>query len=533
MPVSEENRLANPRGPTLACLLALLAAAGILFWRSPFQASHLGITPDSVEYATAGYRLAHGQGCGLEIEGKGLPSRYPPWFSVFAAAPAYRLLGDEPGNPVVSVLLLSLLGVAAAWGVGLRAAGMPGAVVSAGMVMALPLYRLYAGEIMTDAPGAALMLACLFLYLRARAQPGDRTGWEWPAAGLALALATAFRAPLAALAVPFAIFGLRSPGAARWKRLSCLAIPLAALFVANAFYNRAVFGSASRTGYNFWCGVPFDYPHLAFSAAFVPANLRAAQAAWLLFPGLVAVAALVFLVRRERAAAPDRERPLAGIGAFGLLSLLPLFALHLFYFFPDPRLFLPIQVWVAVAAAACLSVPLRIVRPSAAVAAAAAVLLAAGLFRMHESREVPWRRLGADRIRLRTPADAVVLSGLDPVYLNLVLGPDNRRRVVPLSREVEFASKVITPMKVVAPDPYPVSAWDHRCRGLLAGGAQEAVAVVVAEQSDLVRRWLKEGKAVYLDLTSLQPADREVIHRLETEFTLQEVEPGLHLIRPR
>ena len=108
-------------GKTLALwILALLvmASAVVVLYRSPRSASDLATVPDSVEYAVAAHHLVTAGQYKIVVNGHDVPPRYPPWFSLFFVAPAYLLLGPEPGNAIFPVTMLGAIGILIAFCLG-------------------------------------------------------------------------------------------------------------------------------------------------------------------------------------------------------------------------------------------------------------------------------------------------------------------------------------------------------------------------------------------------------------------------------
>ena len=167
----------------------LLFAAAASFYRSPYNASNFTLIPDSVEYASGGFNIADAGRYKIEINGKQLPPRYPPWFSLLIAAPSYLIAGDEPGNPIYAVLLFALIGVVAAYSIGTQMFGIGGGVLLASIIMASPLYRHYAREVMADVPACALMLLACALYLRITSGRYTTARLTWLSAGITIAFA--------------------------------------------------------------------------------------------------------------------------------------------------------------------------------------------------------------------------------------------------------------------------------------------------------------------------------------------------------
>src|ERR1043166_5852781 len=101
-------------------LLALLLIAAVWFYRTPYSASNLEVPPDTVEYALAPLEfLEHGH-YDIIVEGRPLPPRYPPWFSMLIISPAYVLFGHDPGNAILPVTAMAVAGVGFAWAIGRR-----------------------------------------------------------------------------------------------------------------------------------------------------------------------------------------------------------------------------------------------------------------------------------------------------------------------------------------------------------------------------------------------------------------------------
>ena len=86
------NRIRQLLASDAAIFALILISAITVLYRSAFNASNFEISPDPIEYASAGYHLAaEGHYC-ITMNGRSFPPRYPPWFSLLVAAPAYKLL---------------------------------------------------------------------------------------------------------------------------------------------------------------------------------------------------------------------------------------------------------------------------------------------------------------------------------------------------------------------------------------------------------------------------------------------------------
>ena len=523
MRLVDKDTAKPPKERWIAVLAAALLVLGgsLLFFRGAFDASNCDFNPDSVEYASAGRNLVDHGRCEITLAGHGFPSRYPPWFSTLVAAPAYLVFGREPGNPVYAVLAFALFGLLAAFWVGRRLGGTWGGVASATGLALLPTFALYARQILADVPSTTLALVAAGSYLRLREREAGQA-WYW-LSGAAAALATGFRPLGGFLVLPAVMAILMTRPAHRGRRLIALLLPVVVVIVGNAVFNARTFGSPLRTGYSFWCSVPYDYTALTFSGSYVLQNLRSM---WTTGLPILVVAAVAIGLLRGKTGGPDAapiQLRLRYLAEFALYSFVPLLGFHFFYFFSADRFFLPILAVALVAAGGALGswIPRRWERLALLIPL---LLVICGAYaRLTKPPDAPFRRLGVERIRRLTPVGSTILTGLDPVYTAFILGADDSREIIPLSRDVEYASKLITPRRIPAPDPPPRGPFDHRCAGLVKAGAHEAVEIVVAERPALIAERLQAGRAVFLDATFVQPGDVAAIRALQASFTLEKV----------
>ncbi len=489
----------------------LLLAAGLLLFRTPFAASDLSITPDSVEYSAGALSLATTGTYELTIQDQVHPPRYPPWFSLVFLAPAYCLAGTEPGNAVFSILVCSLLGLFAAWRIGHVFSGPWGAFCATAGLLLVPAYQFYSREIMSDVPCTALVLLLALVYLRLRAGPARPVSLFW-AAGLLVALCTAVRPTSLGAVIPFIILALRPVS---YPKLLAALSPLLVIGSLTLWYNQATFGSF-RNGYQYWCPVPCDFMTLTFSLSYIRSNIPVMLSSGLpLWGGLIV---LLWLFLRKRNTEPEAGSAFSrAMAEFTAAAGLPLLAFHTVFFFPEERFFLPLLALLAVWAGSLLGRCLKHLPVSRVVGLQLAVLLLAGLVRQLGT-EPPPRRTGIEAIRRQTPTNAVIVSALDPVYLDIMLGGSGRK-FIPLSRRVEYASKLVAPFKITRPNPPPVSWGDHRSRGMRAGGARDVVSSTADENPEEITQWLRQGLPVFLDTCDLTGVDKRTLDKLEKDFT--------------
>ncbi len=94
------------RTRTVFALILLLGISAISLFVPAYTASNLGIVPDSVEYATAAWRLVNEGRYVITINGEAYPPRYPPGFALVALAPAW-CTSSATSNVGVSSLNMS------------------------------------------------------------------------------------------------------------------------------------------------------------------------------------------------------------------------------------------------------------------------------------------------------------------------------------------------------------------------------------------------------------------------------------------
>ena len=482
--------------------ILLLWLGSIILFRTPYNASNMEIFPDSVEYAVGAQHLASMDGYHMQVGGRNLPPRYPPWFSM-ALAPAYWLFGSEIGNAIWVVFAFSMFGLLSAFEIGRKISGVWGGV-SAGLLLLFATdYHYWGRQIMTDVPSSVLVLILLWVWLGMIESP---QGMKWGLAGILLALATAFRPTSFAFVLPFLFLAARNRG--RWSQnLSGLLTPLGILLGLSAYYNHRCFGSIFRSGYSFWCAVPYDYADLLYSLRYIPDNLYevwGSNGVWL--TGVFIV--LWYAWRRWG----GRSTPCIHI--FAWLGGMPILFFYLVYFYPDARFYLPLAALMAVGCGALAGAFLKRL-PASLLICGEAALIVAGIWMITSLRQPqpPIRRQIADSILRETPFDAVIVSGIDPVYLENF--PEmGKRQIIPASRKVEYASKVVVRKKISKPQPKPVGWWDSRCPGLLTAGAEEAIPWTAMEHPGRLGNMVSAQQAIWMDRRSLSDDQINTIAQL-------------------
>jgi hypothetical protein len=314
-------------------------------------------------------------------------------------------------------------------------------------------------------------------------------------------------------------------------RAAALLLPMTAAAAGTLIYNAVTFGSPLRNGYGFWVAVPHDYLSLTFSLSYFKMNLTVLARSVL--PALIAVCgAAWFLVwKREQTAFASARPSFQDALTFLILTTGPILLFHLLYFFPSDRFHLPLFAGVAVITGGILGLLFRSRTTFLLKWMLPIVLLLAVGAKIAVPEPVPHRRLAADRIRTNTPANAIIISAIEPVYLERLAGLGSSRKIVPLSRNVEYASKLLVPKRVDLPNPSKLNWRQGRISELLRGGAVEAVRFVASEQLDAIVAQATAGTPVFLDTTFLAETDANLLNQLRQRFTFVKHAPFLYELR--
>lgn len=515
------------RWATLATIIAVLLSCVLATRRmycTPYCASDLHIKPDAIEYAVCAQRIATLGRYDMDFNGESLPPHSTPWFSMLLA-PIYFVARGELGNGIWAILAFAVLGVVVMHRTGTQLAGAVGGAAAALALLALPRYTLAAREIMTDIPGAVLGLVCLWLFVRwSGSKPRIRDSLI---AGALVALAFAIRSVYLSLLLPFAWRAWRSREH-RAVNFAALLAPLAIVLAVNAFYNQTTFGDWRRTGYQFWCAVPYDYFDLVFSLSYFRTNLESLLVPEALWPmALGAFGALAILIRR-----PPHWREVLG---FSAVTAAPIVAVHLLYFFADTRFFLYLlalsMVIGGIGCAALLPARVR-EQPLIALALLACAFPAlpplADRMSWGFDERFPPRRTTAELVFRETPDDAIVICDLEAPYLAALAPPGSRRTFLAATRRIEFASKVVVLEAVPRELALPVDAFDHAAPGLLAHGGRWAVLRPADRMHDQIEAWVRAGKPVFFE-TLYVPIPAATKRMLRD--TLRFEQPGARLTR--
>lgn len=493
--------------PVAAALALILTDAALLF-SPPSLGTATTVRPDAMENVFAG--TGDGGLFGFVLNGEWRPSRYSPWLHWLILAPFQAASGD-PFAAVFGPWLATIALLALVFFTARMLAGNGVGALAASLTLLVPGVPFYAVCAMTEAPYCAFLFLQLLLWMRmkrdAAGPPGAGACLLY---GVAAALCGAMRGTgHVMLLLPLAEL-LRGEFVwrERLRRLSALLLPSAFVLGASACFNAAAFGSPFRTGYHYWCPVPYEADGLTFRWDWLVANAgKLAHLPWTWITAAAGALCVVGLLFGRR------SRSWKAHAAFSLLQSGALLALYLPYFFYDPRFFLPIPILLFGPALALLA-DLPIFRENPEWKTGAAWTLAV-LVQGFAVNAIAWNHHaltylsdGQSREFLTAandvlPQDAAIVSPFDPLLTESLLARGERgerRRVIPLSRDLEYAGKLVAPRPVGRIDPPPKGPTDHCAEALLRNPNCERPYPEVALEGD---RWLppetlKDGRPLYL-----------------------------------
>ncbi len=454
------------------------------------------VIPDALENAFCADNFLREGKYGFYLNGVLHPSRYLPWFPLLFLAPFQALSGDVYGAVYGSWLatagLASLMFLSArqttvrsgpAGARDLAFGGLAG-LLTFPVLLLSSFFIALTGYAMTEVPYLLFCVWAMILWTRLAVHPGvDKVSLIW--CGVLIALGGSVRSsayPM--LALPFLLIFMREKD---WKKRFLLwflaAFPTALVLLASNIFNWAVFGSPFRTGYHFWCPVPYDFMPLTFhpryAMEYLPRLVRE-KGFWLTM-ALLAVCAAWF--RASRTARGEKLRSLPkwtaweASMAFALLQSAIIFVLYIVYFFYDKRMYLPILVMVLPPAASAAALLLRMIlkkRQTACwILAGAAIILQCVALRNLNDYHKAIRGIPDDRAKLEylgsiLPGNAILLSMFNPAIADKFFLHGTDRKVIPVNRIHEYADKIAAPRKVKVCDPPPRDAFDNLAPGLLS-----------------------------------------------------------------
>ena len=504
----------------VAPFILILLISFLILFKGPYNASNLDKVPDSAEYAFGGNTIATEGFYTITVNGTKFPPRYPPWFSLLVIAPTYIIIGNEIGNAIFAITFFAILGIAIAFLIGNKISGECGGIIAALGLLLIPNYYGLGRQIMTDVPCVSLILVVFYLYLIMRPSTLSNNLNLYAIVGIIIGFCSALRPPCFSIILPFLIVAFSSERTRVSLARSFYLLAPSIIFIgATIIYNYYTFNSIIRNGYNFWCPVPYDYFSLTFSTKYILPNLI--QLLYSGIFGILMIMVAIFCLKRIKIFSQNVQHmkvPFKTVLEFMILGIGPLIVFYLLYFFPSNRFYLPFISLSVVIAGAMLGAIMHNTTKRYHVLFLFIILCFSLLFRVAISDNPPIKRIAVERIISNTPLNSIIISSIDPVYLEYFICRQSNRLVVPISRSIEYAGKLISYHVIKNPVPAPKGWFDHRCAGLLNGGAMEIIPYVASERPEFIAERIKEGIPVFIDTSLEDKSEKEDLSSLLKRF---------------
>lgn len=498
--------------------IVVLASAAFLIYLPSELGSALTIPPDSSEYSICLANLFEHGRFGFTLNGEWYPSRYAPWFSLLCLTPAYLLSGGDVLCMHWAILAFALLLLVAIWKMGSLCGMGRLAILPPILLMFVPDFLFYCRIAMTEIPYVTLfvILALVFVKFANHAQPS--IGFCL-CAGLLVAWSGLVRPTGFAIAIPFGIVVLvkHTP---RWKRklvlLLALGIPIVVAQFANLGYNWVVFGSPFRSGYNYWCAVPLDFPNLAFNlryvVPFVEYYLDMPIVQITMFFLFIPLMLSVYAIAKKDFTTHRTLLPLVG---YVVVHFLVLMCLYLGYYWADTRFFLSITIssvllfFVAINAMMSkfgFALRTMLMLVVFALCLAAVINIPTRYLSMSARRSV-WLA-EAQITGAVLPSNAIVIHQGDPNVLDYFGFKDNKLVLFPLRREFNYVKYMTSPKRIThLVQNVPKSVTCMIIPELVDSGVCKLpFPNVFMEEPSLIHEYIAQGKRVFFQRGCLRDA---------------------------
>lgn len=523
-----EGSRTRPSVVSLSVFIAALLLVVAVLWVPPHLLDPFRVS-DAEEYLTGGYALLS-DNYSLKLDGITHPFRFRPFFSAIFVAPTLNLEGIG-ASATSLVTLYGVVAAALAFVIGLRIAAFWGGLGALLITVVLPDFWYFGRVVMSDLPGAALFLVAALQFSLVRSIETVRAR-SLIIAGIICGFATLIRGTGAITLIPFILFHLLRPrGYPRIRGTILLLIPTVVVLGGGLLFDWVTFGSPLRGGYQYWMSVPYDFPALIFSLEYAETNFSSILH---LVPLLAAVAlfpVVRWILARRGITLEINLEALKLIEIYTLFVGVPLALFYQLYFYSSPRFYLPIELLLGAIAGAFLGSILGRLNPPRALVGAILLFVGVVVIGLRSGSTNPSQRSidAVTYLSAGIPRDAAVISGLNPLYVERRAIWGTERVLIPVSRRVEYASKVVAQSKISGLTLSPADRFQHRSAAVLAQGARDVYPYVAIDNGAELVLLLKGGPSmgkldIFLEDTAIIDSERAA---LEEKFTLTPVRDGV------
>jgi hypothetical protein len=272
------------------------------------------------------------------------------------------------------------------------------------------------------------------------------------------------------------------------QQILLVLVPSIILVGGSLVYNQITFGDFLRSGYHTWMSIPYDYFHLTFNIRNITSNLKYIPEISQILTILTTITITILLSTRRTHNFIKINREFVLSSSFLLVSVLPVIAFYLPYFYGTQRFFWPYQQLATVLIAAYLGLYFQNKYQSTA----AYITIIVGLVQIRQSLHTPDPLQSLLASSNAIPIEKTIVSNINPLVVQASF-PNNT--ILPLDRSVEYASKCFTPYKINLELDSSITPFTHRSEKLLQAGSIDAYPEVWSELPEP-----KAGDYVFLNL---------------------------------
>ncbi len=507
-------------------LLAFLVFAGFLLHLPSELGASLAIPPDSTEYSIGLANLfSHGK-FGFTLNGEWFPSRYAPWFPLTCLAPAYLVFYDVLSlHWAILAFALAFLVISYWFG---RIAGLGRwSFVCAIFPLFIPDFVFYSRMVMTEIPYTAIFAASALVFVRFASSEALSLRFCL-CAGAIIAWGGAVRVTALPMVVLFLAAVLLKKCELKRRVLLALMLlfPMMVYECANLIYNRSVFGSCFRSGYQYWMPVPCDYSDLSFNMGHVLKNVRAylqepVTLITLCFAVFISIVACLMLT--GRLGGRTKNRGFLLLFGYVLLQGIILSSLYVGYYWCDVRFFLPIMLClIPLFLGAVMAVVRKADMTYKGIILSVITVLCLVDFHFIHPRYLcmagyyPLRIAEAGISREVLPSSAVVVQECNPVFMGFFGSKGKYVEHFPVFRRFDYVDAMVAPISVAKLEPRPTSYRQRIVPGLVMSGVCKLpFPETFSENPERINRFLEDGKRVFIHLGMLSDYANDIFKFLD------------------
>ncbi len=433
------------------------------------------IAPDGTENALAAYHIIRNGKCGFFLNDSWYPSRYSFILPATFFAPWVWLFSGDILAGVYGCFSAALLLLFSFAGMGKILKSSPAVFLSLPFLLFLPEFIFFCNSAMTEIPYTALLALALFLLVKTASKEKFSLSFLILSAVIC-AWAGGIRSTGYFMLFPFVllIFFRIKEWKKRFLYWGIAVIPAFLTLCGTLYYNYRTFGSIRRSGYHYWCPVPYDFPSLLFQFSYAEKNLPVLLTAGVLLPFLFFLFSgvlYIFLQRKKQA-----DEKIFSVWKWGfffvLFHYLVLISLYIFHCFCFERFFLPASILalgtgsIALWRGILLCTKRKQIKKLAFAFSLSALLAAGAANSVIPSEELPVTYseiLFLKFCNKHLPERSHLIINFNPGLSSFYLRKDIT--LLPFSRELEYAGKPVALEKITSAlafkEKMPSSPQDH------------------------------------------------------------------------